>query len=64
MVSGSALGSGAFKITQEELIERLLDGRGDTAGPRAEEVEAWARAVVSRLCDVRDDGYLDWKRTE
>lgn len=63
-VEGSAPGSGAFKVTTEELIERLLDSRGDAGGPRAEEVAQWARGVVGRLCVARENGYLDWKREE
>jgi len=63
IVSGSAPGSGAFKVTQEELVQRLVDERGDAAGPRAEEVGEWIRAIVQRKCKVGQDGYLDMKRT-
>jgi 3-hydroxyisobutyryl-CoA hydrolase len=63
IVSGSAPGSGAFKVTQEELVQRLVDERGDAAGSRAEEVAEWIRAIVKRRCKVGSDGYLDLKRT-
>lgn len=60
-VDGSAPGSGAFKITKGELVERLLDSRGDTGGPRQVEVESWIKGIIGRLCDEKD-GYLDWKK--
>ncbi|ORY21094.1 ClpP/crotonase-like domain-containing protein [Naematelia encephala] len=59
-VRGSSPGSGAFKITTSELIERLLDNRGETGGPRHREVEKRVRSIVARTC-VEKDGYLDWK---
>ncbi len=60
-VKGSSPGSGAFKITEAELIERLVEARGDAGGPRHKEVEEVIRRSVRRLCDVKE-GYLDWKR--
>ena len=60
-VKGSSPGSGAFKISEAELIERLLDSRGDTGGARKKEVEEVIRRIVRRLCDNKE-GYLDWKR--
>ena len=60
-VKGSSPGSGAFKITESELIERLLDSRGDLGGPRQKEVEDVVKRTVGRLCDIKN-GYLDWKR--
>ena len=61
-VRGSAPTSGAFKVTETELVERMLDARGDSGGPRAVEVEKWTRDVVKRLCVEKEDGYLDWRR--
>lgn len=60
-VKGSSPGSGAFKITERELIERLLDSRGDSGGVRQKEVESVIRGIVGRLCETKE-GYLDWKR--
>lgn len=62
MVEGSAPGSGAFKIKTDELVERILDERGESGGSRAEEITSWTKTLVSRLCDVKENGYLDWKR--
>ena len=62
-VTGAAPGSGAFKVTETELVEKLLDARGNTGGPRAEEMDAKAREIVRRLCDITEGGYLDWKRS-
>ena len=61
-VEGYAPHSGAYKVTEQELIERILDDKGETGGPRAAEVETKIKEIVSRLCDVKEGGYLDWKR--
>ena len=61
-VEGYAPHSGAFKVTEKELIDRILDDKGESGGPRAAEVEIKIKEIVARLCDVKEGGYLDWKR--
>ena len=64
IVEGSAPGSGAFKLKEKELIERVLEARGEQSGERAQEITEWVGNVVRRLCEVKEDGYLDWKSAE
>jgi 3-hydroxyisobutyryl-CoA hydrolase len=60
-VTGSAPGAGAFKIKREELIERLLDSRGGPGGPKSHEIKSWSEALVDRMCEPKQGGYLDLK---
>ena len=61
-VEGYAPSAGAFKVTEAELVERILDDRGESGGPRAVEMGTKIKEMVARLCDVKTGGYLDWKR--
>lgn len=60
VVSGQSPGSGAFKVTQDELVERLLDGKGDVGGARSAEAEARVKDIVQRNCKTDAEGYLNW----
>jgi 3-hydroxyisobutyryl-CoA hydrolase len=60
VITGNAPSSGAFKVTEKELMERIMDARGEIAGGREREVRSWVKQIVGRNCEVKD-GYLDWK---
>ena len=60
-VKGSSPGSGAFKITETELVERMMDSRSETGSARAAEVENWIRRIVKERCRTDKEGYLGWK---
>ncbi|ORX36633.1 putative 3-hydroxyisobutyryl-CoA hydrolase [Kockovaella imperatae] len=62
-VEGYAPSAGAFKVTEAELIDRVLDDRGESGGPRETEMQAKVKDLVSRLCEVKEGGYLDWRRS-
>jgi 3-hydroxyisobutyryl-CoA hydrolase len=59
-VTGNAPGSGAFKLKEDELVERILDNKGDVGGPRASEAEEKIRGIVAARCSKDKDGYLNW----
>lgn len=58
MVEGSAPGSGAFALKQEELIDRVLEGH---AAERRQEFTKRVQDVVATHCDRDEEGYLKWK---
>lgn len=58
LVEGSAPGSGAFALREQELIDRVLDGH---APERKAEFEKRVKAVVSTHCEQDKEGYLRWK---
>jgi 3-hydroxyisobutyryl-CoA hydrolase len=60
IVTGSSPSSGAFKVTEAEVVERIMDAKNETAGSRAKEVENWLRGIVARTCETKS-GYLDLK---
>ncbi|WVQ99430.1 hypothetical protein IAU59_006565 [Kwoniella sp. CBS 9459] len=60
-VDGYAPGSGAFALTEKELIESFVDASGEVSGTRRDEVEARVKDVVSRHCKKDKDGYLEWR---
>lgn len=57
-VDGSAPQSGAFKVKEEELIQRIVDGR---ESERREEIVQRVKEVVERYCETDAEGYLGWK---
>lgn len=57
-VDGSAPGSGAFKIKEEELIQRVLD---NGEGERRAEILQRVKDVLTRYCQTDAEGYLGWK---
>lgn len=59
LVEGSAPGSGAFALKEQELIDRIMDGR---ATERKSEFEARVKSVVKTHCETDKDGYLRWKQ--
>jgi 3-hydroxyisobutyryl-CoA hydrolase len=59
LVEGSAPGSGAFALKEEELIDRILDGH---AVERREEFQARVKSVVATHCEKDSEGYLKWKQ--
>lgn len=61
-VQGENPQAGAFKVNEEELIQRMLESTGDAAGPRAKEFAARIKQVVAEHCKTDKDGYLDWKQ--
>ncbi|OCF36821.1 3-hydroxyisobutyryl-CoA hydrolase [Kwoniella heveanensis CBS 569] len=60
-VDGYAPGSGAFALTEKELIDSFVDASGEVAGTRRDEIEARVKDVVSRHCKKDKDGYLEWR---
>ncbi|RSH87299.1 hypothetical protein EHS25_003208 [Saitozyma podzolica] len=60
MITGERPGSGAFKLKEDELVERVLEDKGDVAGPRQAEAEARVRAILEKRCSKDRDGYLNW----
>ncbi|KAK4683792.1 hypothetical protein P7C73_g6434, partial [Tremellales sp. Uapishka_1] len=63
VVQGSAPGSGAFKVTEEEVVvDKLSDRQGETGGARETEVKDRVRAIVGRWCEKDGEGYLSWKK--
>lgn len=58
-VEGSAPGSGAFALKEEELLDRVLDGH---AVERREEFHARVKSVVATHCEKDGEGYLKWKQ--
>lgn len=64
LVTGDAKDSGAFKLTEDEVVERVLAGKGETKGTgRAEDMERITRELVGRYCTTVQGGYLDWTRS-
>ncbi|ODN94259.1 3-hydroxyisobutyryl-CoA hydrolase [Cryptococcus wingfieldii CBS 7118] len=59
-VEGYAPGSGAFALTEAELVEQFVDAQGDIKGSRRSEVEQRVRSVVASCCKTGKDGYLEW----
>ncbi|WVN88360.1 uncharacterized protein L203_103566 [Cryptococcus depauperatus CBS 7841] len=59
-VDGYAPGSGAFALTEDELVEQFVDAQGDVHGSRREEIEDRVRSIVVRSCKKGKDGYLQW----
>ncbi|WVF71488.1 hypothetical protein IAT40_006294 [Kwoniella sp. CBS 6097] len=60
-VDGYAPGSGAFALTEKELIDSFVDASSEVRGTRRDEVEARVKDVVSRHCKKDKDGYLEWR---
>ena len=60
-VKGSSPGSGAFKITESELLDRMMEAPNGRGEPRVREFEEKIRAVVERCCEKDAEGYLNWK---
>jgi 3-hydroxyisobutyryl-CoA hydrolase len=58
MVEGSAPGSGAFALKEEELIERVLQTQPTE---RRQEVTRRVQEVLSIHCNTDREGYLRWK---
>lgn len=54
VVEGSAPGSGAFKVREEE----VLDGLG-WDGVR-QEMKGKVKEILDRFCSVDKDGFLSW----
>lgn len=63
LVTGDAPGSGAFAITEQELVERVLERKGESGGPRAGAMTRVVKDLVERNCERNKDGYLTWKDT-
>lgn len=59
MVEGSAPGSGAFALKEEELIERVLS---DQPAERKQEFTRRIQEVISIRCNTDREGYLRWKQ--
>ncbi|WVR07081.1 hypothetical protein IAU60_004120 [Kwoniella sp. DSM 27419] len=59
-VDGYAPGSGAFALTERELVEQFIDAAGEVQGTRRDEVEKRVRDTVARHCKKDKDGYLEW----
>lgn len=59
LVEGSAPGSGAFALKEEELIDRVSDGN---AVERKQEFKERVRSVVATHCEKDEEGYLKWKQ--
>ena len=58
LVEGSAPGSGAFALKEQELIDRVLEGH---AAERKDEFVTRVRDVLATHCDVDKEGYLRWR---
>jgi 3-hydroxyisobutyryl-CoA hydrolase len=59
-VQGEAHGSGAFKLKENELINAVLDSRGERGGPREKEIVARVKATIALHTKADGDKYLDW----
>lgn len=62
VVQGSSSGSGAYKVTLSELIDIVLEHRGEVGGPRKREITQRVQSIVSERCTEGKDGYLNWKK--
>ncbi|WRT66410.1 uncharacterized protein IL334_003366 [Kwoniella shivajii] len=58
-VDGYAPGSGAFALTEKELIDQFSEG--EVHGSRRKEIESRVRNVIERKCKKDKQGYLEWK---
>lgn len=61
-VKGESKGSGAFKLKEDEVVQRVISARGEQGGPRAKELEERTRAIVKDHCQADGEGYLNWKK--
>nr|XP_018262939.1 3-hydroxyisobutyryl-CoA hydrolase [Kwoniella dejecticola CBS 10117]OBR85097.1 3-hydroxyisobutyryl-CoA hydrolase [Kwoniella dejecticola CBS 10117] len=58
-VDGYSPQSGAFALTEKELIAQFLED--STSGTRRDEVVQRIKSVVEKNCKVDKGGYLEWK---
>ncbi|WVW83953.1 hypothetical protein I302_105976 [Kwoniella bestiolae CBS 10118] len=60
-VDGYSPGSGAFALTEQELVNQFIENHNSPSGQRREEIEQRVREVVERRCKKDKQGYLEWK---
>ncbi|WVQ67623.1 uncharacterized protein L199_005826 [Kwoniella botswanensis] len=60
-VDGYSPGSGAFALTEQELVSQFIENHGSPQGQRRKEIEDRVRDVVQRRCKKDKQGYLEWK---
>lgn len=65
MVTGAEKNSGAFALKEDELVDRVLDRKGEMKGSaRGQDMERIVRDLVERQCTKDAEGYLRWKKEE
>lgn len=62
IISGSSPGSGAFKVTEGELIDNVLEAKGEVAGPRKNDIIRRIKEVVEMRC-TKDNEFLSWQQS-
>lgn len=61
IVTGDTQGSGSYKVTEDELVDRVLGWKGETrGGGRADDMERLTRELVGKFCEKDSNGYLTW----
>jgi 3-hydroxyisobutyryl-CoA hydrolase len=65
LVTGAVKDTGAFAVTEEELVERVLGMKGESkTGGRGQGMERIARELVAKYCEKDANGYLRWTKAK
>lgn len=59
-IQGEKIGSGAFKLKEAELVERIIEARQEPSGPRHKEITDRVMEICDQYTRKDDQGYLDW----